>query len=436
MSRRIHVCLLLTVFLLTSAEAQQPAKLPLIGVIGSGTAVDPRNKAGLDTLRDGLREFGYTEGKTISFVHRFAERDLARLPELADELVRLKIDIMVAIDSNAARAAKQSTPTVPIVILTGGDPVRNKLVTSLARPGANVTGLTTDSPRLADKRLGLLKESIPKLQRFAYLTSVGTAGSENTRNIVRDAQTTAKTLGVTFQAVEVKSANPDFEGVFQFMVKERIDGLVTEGPPIMSSNRKKILQLAEKHRLAAIHTCGDPMAANRQAVHPARDFFRVFRRNLDQTIDLPDVDLPDPGSPGANLMATYCAQCHNLPSPAMHSATDWPSVVRRMWLRMERLPVGLNVQVPDEGGRATMLTYLTTNALKVSGSNLPPGRGRAEFAQMCSRCHALPDPRVHSAQDWLAVYLRMERNMERMKVSAPSQAQAGEILTYLQNPVR
>lgn len=145
-------------------------------------------------------------------------------------------------------------------------------------------------------------------------------------------------------------------------------------------------------------------------------------------------DLPDPGSPGANLMATFCAQCHDLPSPAMHSATDWPSVVRRMWLRMERLPEGVHVQVPDEGGRATMLTYLTNNALKVSGANLPPGRGRAEFALVCSRCHALPDPRVHSSQDWLAVYLRMERNMERMKVSAPTQAQTGEILTYLQNP--
>jgi putative tryptophan/tyrosine transport system substrate-binding protein len=235
------------------AEAQ-PARIPLIGVLGSGTAADPRNKAGLDTLRDGLREFGYTEGKTISFEHRFAERKFERLPELADELVRLKIDIIFAIDSNAARAAKQTTPTVPIVILTGGDPVRNKLVTSLARPGANVTGLTTDSPRLADKRLGLLKESIPKLRRFAYLTSAGTGGGENMRNIVRDAQTTAKTLGVTFQAVQVKAANPDFEGLFQFMVKERIDGLVTEGPPILSSNRKKILQLAEKHRLPAIHT--------------------------------------------------------------------------------------------------------------------------------------------------------------------------------------
>ena len=147
-------------------------------------------------------------------------------------------------------------------------------------------------------------------------------------------------------------------------------------------------------------------------------------------------DLPEPGSPGASLIATYCAQCHDLPSPAMHSATDWPSVVRRMWLRMERLPEGRRVQIPDEGGRATMLTYLTNNALKVSGTNLPPGRGRAEFALVCSRCHALPDPRVHSAQDWLAVFLRMERNMERMKVTAPTQEQSGEILTYLQNPVR
>lgn len=195
----------------------QPAKIPLIGVLSSGIAADPRNKAGLDTLRDGLREFGYTEGKTIRFEHRFAQRNLERLPELADELVRLKSDIIFAIDSNAARAAKRSTATVPIVILTGGDPVRTKLVMSLARPGANVTGLTTDSPRLADKRLGLLKESVPKLRRVAYLTtSAGISAGENMRNIVRDAQTTAKTLGVTFQAVEVKAPNPDFEGVFQF----------------------------------------------------------------------------------------------------------------------------------------------------------------------------------------------------------------------------
>lgn len=145
-------------------------------------------------------------------------------------------------------------------------------------------------------------------------------------------------------------------------------------------------------------------------------------------------DLPEPASAGAGLVATYCAQCHDIPSPAMHSATDWPGVVRRMWLRMDRLPENLHVAAPDQGDRNTMLTYLTANALKVSGENLPPGKGRAEFALVCSRCHALPDPRVHSAQDWLAVFLRMERNMERMKVSPPTRNQTEEILAYLQQP--
>jgi cytochrome c5 len=145
-------------------------------------------------------------------------------------------------------------------------------------------------------------------------------------------------------------------------------------------------------------------------------------------------DLPDPASDGARLVGNFCAQCHDLPSPATHSATDWPSVVRRMWLRMERLPEGLHIAVPDQGDRNTLLTYLTANALKVSGENLPPGPGRAEFSMICSRCHALPDPRVHSAQDWLAVFLRMERNMERMKVAPPSQTQGQEILGYLQSP--
>ncbi len=143
-------------------------------------------------------------------------------------------------------------------------------------------------------------------------------------------------------------------------------------------------------------------------------------------------DLPDPGSPGAVLLATHCAQCHDLPSPAMHSATDWPSVVRRMWLRMDRPPAQYGVAAPDQGGRSTMLTYLTTNALPVSGATLPAGEGREVFAAICSRCHALPDPRVHSPQDWLTVYLRMEQNMERMNVSRASQGETALILGYLQ----
>lgn len=143
-------------------------------------------------------------------------------------------------------------------------------------------------------------------------------------------------------------------------------------------------------------------------------------------------DLPDPTSPGAQAVVQYCAQCHELPSPLMHSATDWPSVVRRMWLRMERLPAGLEVAVPNEGGRAATLAYLTANALKVSDVTLAAGPGRDDYIRICSRCHALPDPRVHSPQDWLTVYLRMEQNMERMNVEPATQDEGARILTYLQ----
>ena len=142
--------------------------------------------------------------------------------------------------------------------------------------------------------------------------------------------------------------------------------------------------------------------------------------------------LPEPGSPGATALTTYCAQCHELPSPAMHSATDWPSVVRRMWLRMDRLPPALGVRAPDEGARAQLLSYLMANALRVGGANLPPGEGRYEFMMVCSRCHALPDPRVHSSKDWLAVFSRMERNMERMLVVPATPEETTRILTYLQ----
>ncbi len=143
-------------------------------------------------------------------------------------------------------------------------------------------------------------------------------------------------------------------------------------------------------------------------------------------------DLPDPGSYEAKLVVQYCGQCHAIPAPAMHSASDWPSVVRRMWLRMERLPDSLEVAVPMAGDRVTLLRYLNANALRVSGATLPAGLGRDEFATVCSRCHALPDPRVHSPQDWPAVFMRMEGNMERMKVRPPTPEETSRILQYLQ----
>ena len=153
----------------------------------------------------------------------------------------------------------------------------------------------------------------------------------------------------------------------------------------------------------------------------------------------PDVkpgDLPEPNSKGAQLLGQYCAQCHNLPTPAMHSATDWPSIVRRMWLRMEWLPPLLGVKVPAMAERFAMLDYLTANALRVSAANLPPGPGRETFELVCSRCHALPDPRVHSPADWPAVFSRMQQNMERMKVAPLTRSQTSDILLYLQSTGR
>lgn len=143
-------------------------------------------------------------------------------------------------------------------------------------------------------------------------------------------------------------------------------------------------------------------------------------------------DLPEPNSMGAKLVATYCGQCHNMPTPQMHSATDWPGVARRMWLRMGLLSPSLGVKVPTMADRFAMLDYLTANALKVSGATLPAGRGREAFAEICSRCHALPDPRVHSSADWPTVFARMEQNMIRMQVPPPTRDQTSDLLLYLQ----
>lgn len=147
---------------------------------------------------------------------------------------------------------------------------------------------------------------------------------------------------------------------------------------------------------------------------------------------LGQADLPEPESRAASLVAAYCSGCHEIPSPATHSATDWVPVLRRMWLRMELLPDSFGIQVPGEGERRVMLDYVKTNALRVIASELPPGEGREEFAVVCSRCHALPDIRNHSARDWPAVFQRMERNMERMNVIPPTGDQASHILLYLQ----
>ena len=141
--------------------------------------------------------------------------------------------------------------------------------------------------------------------------------------------------------------------------------------------------------------------------------------------------LPEPNSPGAKILAQYCTQCHALPSPAMHGPVDWPGVARRMWVRIDMMAGSLGVQIPSTAQRAQLLTYLQGHALQVA-ANLPAGPGREQFETTCSRCHALADPKVHSPPDWPVVVMRMEKNMEKMKVSGVTHDQAVTIVGYLQ----
>jgi cytochrome c5 len=140
--------------------------------------------------------------------------------------------------------------------------------------------------------------------------------------------------------------------------------------------------------------------------------------------------LPDRNSAGAKVLVQYCTQCHALPSPAGHGAQDWPFVARQMWLFIDHMQGELGVQSPSTAERAQLLSYLQAHALEVA-SSLPPGAGKETFRATCSRCHVLPDPRRHSPVDWPTVVMRMERNMERFRLSGVTHGMAEQIVGYL-----
>jgi ABC-type uncharacterized transport system substrate-binding protein len=233
-------------------QAQQPAgKIPRVGFLHTSSASNSETLLRVEAFRQGLRDLGYAEGKNISIEYRYADGKLERLPELAQELVRLKVEMLVASNATVARAAKKSGVTIPIVVTVSGDPTAGGLVASLARPGGNVTGLYQYSPELVGKRLELLKEVIPKVTRFAFLNS--TDGTAARSRFEDQGKATAKSLGVQFQFVEVKAPASDLEGAFQAMVKQRIGALVISSAPLLSFHRKKILQLVEQNRIPAIY---------------------------------------------------------------------------------------------------------------------------------------------------------------------------------------
>src|SRR5262245_28285275 len=250
MTGKVLCSLLVTTLLMTAppTEAQQTLKIHRIGFLSGGF---PGPSHWTTTLRTGLRTLGYVEGKNIAIESRFAENKPDRLAALADELVRLKVDVIVAGGTNDARAAKNATKTIPIVMSGAGlDPVEAGLVESLARPGGNVTGITNLSTELSGKRLELLKEAVPKVARVAVLYDPAAPGS--VRELKETLPVAAGALQLTIQPWEVRAAD-NFEKVFAALGKGRPDGLYVAGGPLMSVNRKRIADFALNSRLPSVY---------------------------------------------------------------------------------------------------------------------------------------------------------------------------------------
>jgi putative ABC transport system substrate-binding protein len=246
---RLALCAMLLA-LCVSAEAQQPKKIARIGYLSN---TEPgRESARGEAIRLALRELGYVEGQNIAFEYRYAEERRDRLPELAAELVRLKVDIIVALGGDPLiLAAKNATKTIPIVMVGAGfDPVEAGFVESLARPEGNVTGLTNLGPELGGKRLDLLKETVPKVVRVAVLSDP--ANPPNVREVKERLPVAARALGLTIQPWEVRAAN-DFERVFAALRKQRADGLYVLGGLLMNANQKRIVGFTLKSRLPSVY---------------------------------------------------------------------------------------------------------------------------------------------------------------------------------------
>ena len=241
--------ILLTVASVHLAEAQQPTKIPRIGVLAAAT---PATAAHLvEAFKQGLHEHGYVEGQNVALELRFGDGKAEQFPILAAELVRLKVDVILALTNPVIDAVRQATQTIPIVMPAASDPVGAGFVASLARPSGNITGLTGYSPELNGKRLELLKEAFPKLSRVALLLSPNFPGSTLD---LKETQSAARSLGLRIQPLEVRD-DSDIDRSFKAMIKERADALTMfPGHPVLFVNRKKIVELAANHRLPAMYS--------------------------------------------------------------------------------------------------------------------------------------------------------------------------------------
>lgn len=214
--------------LCSSVEAQQAEKVPRIGILAPGSSALPTSPAYHDSFRQGLRDLGYIEGKNIFIEIRYAEGKQDRLSDIATELVKLKVDVIVTATRPGVLAARNATSAIPIIFAAVGDPVRAGLVSSLARPGGNITGLSIIETQLFGKRLELLKETSPKITRVAHFRDAISRGT------VSEMKATASALGLQLQSLDVRSAK-DFDGAFEAIVKERAQAFTATASPVISN---------------------------------------------------------------------------------------------------------------------------------------------------------------------------------------------------------
>jgi putative tryptophan/tyrosine transport system substrate-binding protein len=244
--RNLKSAILLCAMLLAlsfSAEAQQPEKVARIGYIASAGPDAAGTNRG--AFQQGLRDLGYIEGKNIFIEYRYLEGMQNRVPTIVAELVGLKVDALVAISPLAIRAAKETTKTIPIVMVTTADPVATGLIDSLARPGGNVTGITRLTRELSGKRLELLKEALPRMSRVGVLWNVNVTD-------VKDYEPAAAMLKIHIQPLEVRGSSPDFERTFREAIKERVSALIALRTGVLLSHQRQIAELAIKNRLPSM----------------------------------------------------------------------------------------------------------------------------------------------------------------------------------------
>ena len=272
-----------------AAEAQQPAKIPRIGYLNASSASSASSR--VEAFRRGMHELGYVEGKNVVIEYRFAEGNLDRLRQLTAELVQLKVDIIVSGGPTVTRPAKEATSTIPIVMGFDDDPVGAGFVASLARPGGNITGLSTLAPEISGKQLEILKEIVTKLSRVAVL---GSSTRSATSLSLKEMELAAAVLKVQLQYLDIRDAN-DIETAFAAASKGRADAIVVLGSPVLNLRRTLIADLAVKNRMPGVYAQPEFIDAGGLMYYGASftDIFQRAATYVDKILkDAKPADLP------------------------------------------------------------------------------------------------------------------------------------------------